>query len=68
MAKWFLALLLLPGVSASAQQAPQPPAPPPGGLHAADVLMNLSSDMETLAHAVEPAVVKIYSSGLLTDV
>jgi serine protease Do len=26
--------------------------------------MNLSSDMETLAHAVEPAVVKIYSSGL----
>jgi serine protease Do len=64
MAKWFLALLLLPGVSASAQQAPQPPAPPPGGLHAADVLMNLSSDMETLAHAVEPAVVKIYSSGL----
>jgi serine protease Do len=64
MAKWFLALLLLPGVSASAQQAPQPPAPPPAGLHAADVLMNLSSDMETLAHAVEPAVVKIYSSGL----
>jgi serine protease Do len=64
MAKWFLALLLLSGVSASAQQAPQPPAPPPGGLHAADVLMNLSSDMETLAHAVEPAVVKIYSSGL----
>jgi serine protease Do len=68
MAKWFLALLLLSGVSASAQQAPQPsappPLPPPGGLHAADVLMNLSSDMETLAHAVEPAVVKIYSSGL----
>jgi serine protease Do len=64
MAKWFLALLLLPGVSASAQEAPQPPAPPPNGLHAADVLMNLSSDMETLAHAVEPAVVKIYSSGL----
>jgi serine protease Do len=64
MAKWFLALLLLSGVSASAQQVPQPPAPPPGGLHAADVLMNLSSDMETLAHAVEPAVVKIYSSGL----
>src|SRR3984957_5441933 len=68
MAKWFLALLLLSGVSASAEQAPQPsappPAPPPNGLHAADVLMNLSSDMETLAHAVEPAVVKIYSSGL----
>jgi serine protease Do len=64
MAKWFLALLLLSGVSASAQQTPQPPAPPPAGLHAADVLMNLSSDMETLAHAVEPAVVKIYSSGL----
>jgi serine protease Do len=64
MAKWFLALLMLPGVSASAQQAPRPPAPPPAALHAADVLMNLSSDMETLAHAVEPAVVKIYSSGL----
>ena len=64
MAKWFLALLLLPGICGSAQQAPQPPGPPPGGLHAADVLMNLSSDMETLAHAVEPAVVKIYSSGL----
>ena len=62
MAKWFLALLLLPGVCGRAQQAP--PGPPPGGLHAADVLMNLSSDMETLAHAVEPAVVKIYSSGL----
>jgi serine protease Do len=68
MAKWFLALLLLPGVCGNAQQAPaqkpQPPVPPPGGLHAADVLMNLSNDMETLAHAVEPAVVKIYSSGL----
>ena len=64
MAKWCLALLLLPVVCGSAQQAPQPPGPPPGGLHAADVLMNLSSDMETLAHAVEPAVVKIYSSGL----
>jgi serine protease Do len=64
MAKWILALLLLPGVCGSAQQAPPPPVSPPGGLHAADVLMNLSSDMETLAHAVEPAVVKIYSSGL----
>jgi serine protease Do len=71
MAKWVLALLLLPGVCGTAQQTPPPPAQklpppvsPPGGLHAADVLMNLSSDMETLAHAVEPAVVKIYSSGL----
>ncbi|MGA3223211.1 MAG: trypsin-like peptidase domain-containing protein [Acidobacteriaceae bacterium] len=64
MAKWVMALLLLPGVCGSAQQAPPPPVSPPAGLHAADVLMNLSSDMETLAHAVEPAVVKIYSSGL----
>ena len=71
MAKWFLALLLIPGLCGRAQQVPPPPVQklpppvtPPNGLHAADVLMNLSNDMETLAHAVEPAVVKIYSSGL----
>ena len=78
MAKWFLAALLLPGVFVGlmgicglAQQAPLAPAqksplpsPSPGGVHAADVLLNLSSDMESLAHAVEPAVVKIYSAGL----
>ena len=78
MAKWFLAALLLPGIFVGlmgicglAQQSPLAPAqklplpsPSPGGLHAADVLLNLSSDMESLAHAVEPAVVKIYSAGL----
>ena len=53
-----------------AQQVPlsppkQPlPAQPTTGLHAVDVLMSLSSDMQTLAHAIEPAVVKIYSTGL----
>jgi serine protease Do len=64
-----LSLLLLggtcalpPGVCGQAQQAP--PTPPPGSLHAADVLLNLSNDMQTLAHAVEPAVVKIYAAGL----
>jgi serine protease Do len=56
-------------VSAAAQQAPNGPpqkasSPPPGALHASDVLLNLSGDMESLAHAVEPAVVKIYASGL----
>src|ERR1700723_3299453 len=41
-----------------------PPSPPPGSLHASDVLNNLSSDMETLSHAIEPSVVKIYATGL----
>jgi serine protease Do len=63
------ALAALTGVCTIAQEASPPsqklpPTPPPGGLHAADVLMNLSNDMQTLAHAVEPAVVKIYSAGL----
>ena len=40
------------------------PAQPASGLHAVDVLMSLSSDMQTLAHAIEPAVVKIYATGL----
>src|ERR1700761_6076122 len=64
MGKWLLVLsgLLVP--CCYAQQQTPPPAGPPGGLHAADVLMSLSNDMQTLAHAVEPSVVKIYASGL----
>jgi serine protease Do len=63
----------LTGVSGLAQNVPQagpavqkvpPPAQAPGGLRAAEVLMSLSSDMESLAHAIEPSVVKIYSTGL----
>jgi serine protease Do len=55
---------------AGAQQPPLPPpgqsqpAPPANGPHAIDVLMNFSSDMQTLAHSIEPAVVKIYATGL----
>jgi serine protease Do len=71
MAKWLLAVVGLLGIYGHAQETPPQPAqklPPPvaspGGLHAADVLMSLSSDMQTLAHAVEPSVVKIYASGL----
>ncbi len=65
------ALLVPAGLGGVAQQAPLAPAqkpPPPSqpvsGLHAADVLMGFSSDMESLAHTIEPAVVKIYSTGL----
>ncbi|HEV2275692.1 MAG TPA: trypsin-like peptidase domain-containing protein [Acidobacteriaceae bacterium] len=36
----------------------------PRAAHAADVLLGMSEDMETLAHAIEPSVVKIYSTGL----
>jgi serine protease Do len=57
-----LSLLLLVARLAVCQQTPS--ALPPGSLHAADVLVNLSNDMETLSHAVEPAVVKIYAAGL----
>jgi serine protease Do len=73
MAQWFLALLVLPlalaGPAAAQQGPPASPAqktspPPPGALHAADVLLSLSGDMQSLAHAVEPAVVKIYAAGL----
>jgi serine protease Do len=56
------AFSLFMGVCGLAQQAP--PSPSPGNLHAVDVLNNLSSDMESLSHAVEPAVVKIYATGL----
>jgi serine protease Do len=65
------ALLVSAGLSGATQQPPpvpaqKPPQPaqPVSGLHAADVLMGFSSDMESLAHATEPAVVKIYSTGL----
>ena len=34
------------------------------GGHAASVLASLSDDLQTLSHAVEPAVVKIYATGL----
>ncbi len=34
------------------------------GTHAASVLSALSNDLQTLSHAVEPAVVKIYATGL----
>ena len=34
------------------------------GTHAASVLGALSNDLQTLSHAVEPAVVKIYATGL----
>lgn len=75
MAQQFLPSFLLHGVcagimvvGAAAQQttapAPKVLSPPPGAEHAADVLLNLSGDMESLAHAVEPAVVKIYAAGL----
>ncbi|MGC2400367.1 MAG: trypsin-like peptidase domain-containing protein [Acidobacteriaceae bacterium] len=75
MSQRLLGSLLLSGLfalaapGASAQEKALDPAqktssPPPGAVHAADVLLNLSGDMETLAHAVEPAVVKIYAAGL----
>jgi serine protease Do len=60
----------LAGLARAQQPAVSPPpkqslpAPPTSGSHAVDVLMSLSSDMQTLAHAIEPAVVKIYSTGL----
>ena len=72
-ARFALASLLLSAASASSLEAQQPtpspprqslPAQPASGLHAVDVLMSLSSDMQTLAHSIEPAVVKIYATGL----
>jgi serine protease Do len=60
-------LLLASGVLCGQQTAitPAPKTPPPPSpVHAADVLLNLSGDMEALAHAAEPAVVKIYAEGL----
>jgi serine protease Do len=65
-----LVLVETAGLSAFAQQTPPAPskqslpAQPVSPLHAVDVLTSLSSDMQTLAHATEPAVVKIYATGL----
>jgi serine protease Do len=65
-----LAPIGLVGMGLAQQPALSPPqkqslpAPSAGGLHAVDVLMSLSNDMQTLAHAIEPAVVKIYATGL----
>ena len=72
-ARFALASLLLSAACASSLEAQEPPPSPPkqslpaqpaSGLHAVDVLMSLSSDMQTLAHSIEPAVVKIYATGL----
>ena len=70
-ARFALASLLLSAACASSLEAQEPsppkqslPAQPASGLHAVDVLMSLSSDMQTLAHSIEPAVVKIYATGL----
>src|ERR1700691_1542802 len=72
-ARFALASLLLSSACASSVEAQEPPPSPPkqslpaqpaSGLHAVDVLMSLSSDMQTLAHSIEPAVVKIYATGL----
>jgi serine protease Do len=72
-ARFALASLLLSSACASSLEAQEPPPSPPkqslpvqpaSGLHAVDVLMSLSTDMQTLAHSIEPAVVKIYATGL----
>src|SRR6202046_579716 len=72
-ARFALASLLLSSACASSVEAQEPPPSPPkqslpsqpaSGLHAVDVLMSLSTDMQTLAHTIEPAVVKIYATGL----
>jgi serine protease Do len=71
MARSILATLLLfgfvtaQGIAQQAAITPTPKAPPqPSAVHAADVLLGLSGDMEALTHAVEPAVVKIFAAGL----
>lgn len=72
-ARFVLASVLVSAGCAGPMEAQQPPLSPPkqslpaqpaSGLHAVDVLMSLSSDMQTLAHSIEPAVVKIYATGL----
>src|SRR6202167_3433120 len=72
--RFLVASLLVSAVFGGPVEAQQPPpssppkqplpAQPASGLHAVDVLMSLSSDMQTLPHAIEPAVVKIYATGL----
>jgi serine protease Do len=71
--RFVLTSLLVSAGCAELVAAQQPPPSPPkqslpaqsaSGVHAVDVLMSLSSDMQTLAHAIEPAVVKIYATGL----
>jgi serine protease Do len=63
----------VPGILASSQQpapaastgkAAAPVVAETHGSHAASVLVGLSEDLQTLSHAVEPAVVKIYATGL----
>jgi serine protease Do len=68
---WSLPIaLFVPDISMTAQQpgsAIKPSAPVAAeahGTHAASVLASLSNDLQTLSHAVEPAVVKIYATGL----
>jgi serine protease Do len=72
-ARLVLVSFLVSAACAGPVEAQQPPLSPPkqplpaqpaSGLHAVDVLMSLSNDMQTLAHAIEPAVVKIYATGL----
>ncbi|WP_158791349.1 S1C family serine protease, partial [Granulicella sp. L60] len=64
--------LLLVAIQVNAQQ-PSPPSTANSlapvvaeahGAHAASVLLGLSNDLQTLSHAVEPTVVKIYATGL----
>lgn len=67
-----ITLLLSLGSSAFAQagvdhpptKAPAPVVTQAHGTHAASVLAGLSDDLQTLSHAIEPAVVKIYATGL----
>ena len=60
----FAGLSILAVSGGLAQQPPASPPLPISGTHASDVLMSLSEDMQTLAHKMEPSVVKIYATGL----
>ncbi len=48
----------------ASRQVPAPVVQQAHGTRAASVLAGLSDDLQTLSHAIEPAVVKIYASGL----
>ena len=48
----------------SSGKAPAPVVTQAHGTRAASVLAGLSDDLQTLSHAIEPAVVKIYATGL----